>query len=75
MAKGTTPSSTSRIGAGRSAGVEARTCEDLFLAMKAHLAPVFAARLIALSMELSRSPEENTWKHNNLHAHFRAASA
>ena len=63
---------TVKIGAGRSEVVEKRTTDALFAAMQEHFAELFARRYLALSLELFRFSEAGTYKHNNIHAKFRA---
>lgn len=63
---------TVKIGAGRSEAVEKRTTDALFAAMQEHFAELFARRYLALSLELFRFSEAGTYKHNNIHAKFRA---
>ena len=60
-----------KIGAGRSDAVKQAVCGGLFAVMKAHFADLFAARGLALSLELNEFSEAGTLKHNNLHAHFK----
>ena len=66
---------TVKIGAGRVEAVEKRTTDALFAAMQEHFADIFARRYLALSLELVRFSEAGTYKHNNIHARFRAAPA
>src|SRR5579875_639212 len=63
---------TVKIGAGRSEAIEKRTTDALFAAMQEHFAELFARRYLALSLELFRFSEAGTYKHNNIHAKFRA---
>ena len=63
---------TVKIGAGRGDAVEKRTTDALFAAMQEHFAELFARRYLALSLELFRFSEAGTYKHNNIHAKFRA---
>lgn len=62
---------TLRIGAGRSEAVRQRTGDALFALMKSHFAALHERRLLALSLELAEFSESGSWKHNNVHAHFR----
>jgi 5-carboxymethyl-2-hydroxymuconate isomerase len=62
---------TFKIGAGRTEMQKRRVCDDLFEVMKAHFAPLFAKRYLALSMELYEYNERGTYKHNNVHARFK----
>jgi 5-carboxymethyl-2-hydroxymuconate isomerase len=61
---------TLKIGTGRTEEQKKKVCDDLFEVMKAHFAPIFAARYLALSMELYEYSERGTYKHNNVHARF-----
>jgi 5-carboxymethyl-2-hydroxymuconate isomerase len=63
-----------KIGAGREPAVRKRAGDALFETMKAHFADLYARRYLALSMELQEFDETGTWKHNNVHAKFRAAA-
>jgi 5-carboxymethyl-2-hydroxymuconate isomerase len=65
---------TLKIGAGRSDAVKKKTCDELFEAVKAHFAEVYATRGLALSMELIEFSESGTYKHNNIHARYKRAS-
>jgi 5-carboxymethyl-2-hydroxymuconate isomerase len=60
-----------KIGAGRTDAAKHATCQGLFEIMKAHFADAFAARGLALSLELVEFSEAGTLKHNNLHARLR----
>jgi 5-carboxymethyl-2-hydroxymuconate isomerase len=62
---------TFKIGAGRTDAQKKTVCDDLFEMMKAHFAPLFATRYLALSMELYEYDERGTYKHNNVHARFK----
>jgi 5-carboxymethyl-2-hydroxymuconate isomerase len=66
---------TLKIGAGREPAVRKRACDALFEMMNTHFADLYARRYLALSMELQEFDEAGTWKHNNVHAKFRAAAA
>lgn len=61
------------IGAGRTDAVKRATGDALFDAIKAHYAVRFAARGLALSLEIVEFAESGTWKHNNLHVRLRGA--
>lgn len=65
---------TLKIGAGRSDAVKKKACDELFEAVKAHFAEVYARRGLALSMELIEFSESGTYKHNNIHARYKRAS-
>lgn len=60
-----------KIGAGRSEEVKRATGDDLFAVLKAHFAPEFASRPLALSQEIQEFSEAGTWKHNNIHARYK----
>jgi 5-carboxymethyl-2-hydroxymuconate isomerase len=62
-----------KIGAGRDDTVKRRTCDALFEMVKAHFAPLYAKRYLALSLELVEFSESGTYKHNNVHARFKSA--
>jgi 5-carboxymethyl-2-hydroxymuconate isomerase len=64
---------TLKMGAGRDDAVKRRTCDALFEMVKAHFAPLYAKRYLALSMELVEFSESGTYKHNNVHARFKSA--
>jgi 5-carboxymethyl-2-hydroxymuconate isomerase len=66
---------TLKIAAGRPDEVKKRTCDELFDAIKAHFADLFARRGLALSLELYEFGEAGTYKHNNLHARIAARNA
>lgn len=61
-----------KIGAGRSEQTKTSTCDALFEIMKEHFAQIYGQTGLALSLEISEFSEAGTWKHNNLHARFRA---
>jgi 5-carboxymethyl-2-hydroxymuconate isomerase len=63
---------TLKIGAGRSAADRQATGDALFAVIKEHFADLYARRYLALSLELYEFDEAGTWKHNNVHARFRA---
>jgi 5-carboxymethyl-2-hydroxymuconate isomerase len=65
---------TLKIAAGRPEAVKAKTCDELFDAIKAHFADLFALRGLAISLELYEFSEAGTYKHNNLHARIAARS-
>jgi len=62
-----------KIAAGRSEQTKKSTGDALFEIMKEHFAPLYEQQGLALSLEISEFSETGTWKHNNLHARFRAA--
>lgn len=63
---------TLKMGAGRSEQTKAATGDALFAIMKEHFAPIYERSGLALSLEITEFSEAGTWKHNNLHARFRA---
>lgn len=46
----------------------------MFETIKDHFADLYAKRYLALSMEISEFSEAGTYKHNNIHARFKARS-
>ena len=56
-----------RIGAGRSPDARKQAGQTIFAALIAALEEVFAARPLGISMELTESNPEMSWKRNNLH--------
>jgi 5-carboxymethyl-2-hydroxymuconate isomerase len=62
-----------KIGAGRSEATKTSTGDALFEIMKEHFAQIYGQTGLALSLEIAEFSEAGTWKHNNLHARFRAA--
>jgi 5-carboxymethyl-2-hydroxymuconate isomerase len=64
---------TLKMGTGRDAATKARAGQELFEAIKAHFADLYAQRLLALSMEVCEFDEGGTYKHNNIHARFSKA--
>ena len=63
---------TLKIGAGRSEAARQKTGDDLFAMLKTHFAALYARRYLALSLEIVEFSEQGTWKHNNIHARYRA---
>jgi 5-carboxymethyl-2-hydroxymuconate isomerase len=63
---------TLKIGAGRDEATNKRAGDALFDVMKAHFAKLYEKRYLALSMEIAEFSEAGTWKHNNVHARFKA---
>ncbi|MCX7892520.1 MAG: 5-carboxymethyl-2-hydroxymuconate Delta-isomerase [Burkholderiales bacterium] len=59
-----------KVGAGRPAETLRATGDALFAVLKEHFAAAFAARGLAISLEVGEFSEAGTWKHNNLHARF-----
>ena len=64
---------TVKMGAGRDAAWKANFFTALFDQIKAHLADLFDARYLALSLYVEEADEHGSFKHNNLHARFRKA--
>ena len=60
-----------KIGAGRPPEVRKKAGDELFAAITAHFADLYARRYLALSMEIAEFDEAGTWKQNNVHARFR----
>ena len=56
-----------RIGAGRSRTPASRRGQTIFAALTAALEDIFTARPLGISMELTESNPEMSWKRNNLH--------
>jgi 5-carboxymethyl-2-hydroxymuconate isomerase len=65
---------TLKFGAGRTAAQKKKVGDELFAMMKAHFEELFAARSLALSLELYEFDESGTYKHNNIHARYRTPS-
>ena len=63
---------TLKIGAGRDGATKKRAGDVLFEVMKTHFAALYEKRYLALSMEIAEFSEAGTWKHNNVHARFKA---
>jgi len=63
---------TLKIGAGRAPEVKRQTGDALFAMIQEHFAALFARRGLALSLEIHEFDEAGTWKHNNIHARYRA---
>ena len=59
------------IGAGRSLEEKKRVGDDVFEAIKRHFETAFAARPLAISLDLEEVGELGSWKHNNLHSRFK----
>ena len=60
-----------KIGHGRTFEERERTAEGLFALIKQHFAPLFDARYLALTFELSELEAKLSYKHNNVHQRFR----
>jgi 5-carboxymethyl-2-hydroxymuconate isomerase len=56
-----------RIGAGRTAQVRQQAAEQIFAALKAQTAEVFASRPLGLTLEIVEIDPVGSLKHNNLH--------
>jgi 5-carboxymethyl-2-hydroxymuconate isomerase len=63
---------TLKIGAGRDEATKRRAGDALFDVIKSHFAALYEKRYLALSMEIAEFSEAGTWKHNNVHARFKA---
>lgn len=62
---------TLKVGAGRTAAALRRAGDELFSMIKEHFAALYAARGLALSMEICQFDEGGTWKHNNIHSRYK----
>ncbi|HJW05756.1 MAG TPA: 5-carboxymethyl-2-hydroxymuconate Delta-isomerase [Rhodanobacter sp.] len=62
---------TLKIGSGRSLEDRRRVGDELFALIKAHFAPLFDARYLALTFELAELHPELNYKHNNVHQRFK----
>jgi len=62
---------TLKVGAGRTAMALRKAGDELFAMIEDHFAALYAARGLALSMELLEFDETGTWKHNNIHARYK----
>lgn len=63
---------TVKIGAGRDEATKKQAFDALFAMVVDHFADLYARRSLALSMEVVEFSEAGTWKHNNIHARFKA---
>jgi 5-carboxymethyl-2-hydroxymuconate isomerase len=61
-----------RIGAGRPEEQMRRCFEGVFEIAKDHFAELYARRYLALFMEVNEADPDWTWRHNNVHAKFKA---
>jgi 5-carboxymethyl-2-hydroxymuconate isomerase len=59
-----------KIGAGRTEAQKKKVGDELFAAIQAHFADLFAKRYLALSLELNEFSESGTYKQNNIHRRF-----
>ncbi len=66
---------TVKIGAGRDNATKQKAFDALFAMIKEHFADLYSRRGVALSMEVVEFSEAGIWKHNNLHARFKAKGA
>ena len=62
---------TVKMGAGRPPAFRQAYFGALFEAVKAHLAPIYDRRFLAISMYVEEADEAASFKHNNIHARFR----
>ena len=60
-----------KIGHGRTFEERERTAQGLFALIKEHFAPLFDARYLALTFELSELDAKLSYKHNNVHQRFK----
>ncbi|MBI3146422.1 MAG: 5-carboxymethyl-2-hydroxymuconate Delta-isomerase [Pseudogulbenkiania sp.] len=60
-----------KIGHGRTFEERERTAQGLFEIIKAHFQPLFDARYLALTFELSELDPQLSYKHNNVHQRFK----
>ncbi len=61
-----------RITAGRTAGLKQRAGDALLAAAQAHLAPVFAAQALGLTLQIDEGAPVYEGKQNNIAAHLNA---
>lgn len=59
-----------KIGAGRTEAQKKKVGDELFAAIQAHFADLFAKRYLALSLELNEFSDSGTYKQNNIHRRF-----
>jgi len=59
-----------KIGVGRTEAQKKKVCDELFAAIQAHFADLFAKRYLALSLELNEFSESGAYKQNNIHRRF-----
>lgn len=64
---------TLKMGAGRPQAAKKKTGDELFQMLSEHFAALYAARTLALSLEIVEFSEAGTWKQNNIHARYRKA--
>ena len=56
-----------RLGEGRDLATRKKAGEHIFKALSAHLDPVFASGMLALSFDMQINDKETSWKRNNIH--------
>ena len=56
-----------RLGEGRDLATRKKAGEHIFKALSAHLDPVFAGGMFALSFDMQINDKETSWKRNNIH--------
>ncbi len=61
-----------RMGRGRSAAVKQQAGDAILAAAKSHLEPVFAARLIGLTLQIDEGQEVFDAKHSTIHPLFKS---
>jgi 5-carboxymethyl-2-hydroxymuconate isomerase len=66
---------TAKIGAGRPEDVKRRVFDELFAAVEAHLAPVFARGPTALSLYVEEADEAGSFKRNTIHQRLKPPAA
>lgn len=59
-----------RVKAGRPKAVTGPICAELFMALRAHLADVFARRYLGLTLELTEFDTHGFHVENNMHSRF-----
>lgn len=64
---------TLKMGAGRPEAAKKKAGDELFQMICEHFAALYAARPLALSLEIVEFSEAGTWKQNNIHARYRKA--
>ena len=65
---------TVKMGAGRSAEFKKEFFGKLFEDIKAHAAPIFEKRFLAISLYVEEADEAGSFKHNNIHKRFKKDS-
>ena len=56
-----------RLGEGRDLATRKKAGEHIFKALSAHLDPVFASGMLALSFDMQINDRQTSWKRNNIH--------